>query len=505
VHSDLKPSNIFLTNSGKAKLLDFGIARAARGGAGRIDPGAMGALTPAYASCEMLEGGRPDQRDDVYSLGCVIYEMLSGKLPFDRSTNRPTAVEARDAKLTVPKINLLTDAQNAALAASLSFDRESRTQTVEALLAGLDRNALPPPATKLRILTVLKMVAAAAILLVIAAVIFFSRHESSLSAPSTVPPSGAGAGAGDAAQRVQALLDTARRLEVDPSDPDLERGARQAVAGRQRLAAGDDLEAKRLLADAEKALNRAVRQGNRLAHIGSPPDQVALAMSICTQSGNHCSPSDFSDETSRTLSLKPFAIDQTEVSNREFADFAARNNYVTGGEREGGFYSVVGGIVKFRSGESWRTLRDGQRASGNDPGSYPVRGVDFRSASDYCAAQGKRLPSEAEWEYVARGADQRIFASGNEPRTSTSGFGSGPLPVREQPATGRFGARGMGDGLLEWVDGGTATERVLRGSSWLDTNPVNQRLAMRRLVSPPHALEDSGFRCARSVDAWPDE
>jgi formylglycine-generating enzyme required for sulfatase activity len=46
---------------------------------------------------------------------------------------------------------------------------------------------------------------------------------------------------------------------------------------------------------------------------------------------------------------------------------------------------------------------------------------------------------------------------------------------------------------------------VLRGSSWLDTNPVNQRLAMRRLLPPPHAFEDSGFRCARSVDAWKEE
>jgi hypothetical protein len=111
----------------------------------------------------------------------------------------------------------------------------------------------------------------------------------------------------------------------------LEQGTRQAIAGRQRVAAGNDPEGHRILADAEQALVRAVRQGNRLAHTGSTPDQIALAISLCTQAGNRCSASDFSDEAPRTLSLPPFEIDPTEVSNREFSDFAARTNYVTRG------------------------------------------------------------------------------------------------------------------------------------------------------------------------------
>jgi hypothetical protein len=100
IHSDLKPSNIFITTSGKAKLLDFGIARAVRGKTDRFDPGVLGALTPAYASLEMLQGNAPDQSDDVYSFACVIYETLSGRHPFDRMS----ALDARGANRNPPPI-----------------------------------------------------------------------------------------------------------------------------------------------------------------------------------------------------------------------------------------------------------------------------------------------------------------------------------------------------------------------------------------------------------------
>jgi len=64
IHSDLKPANIFLTTSGKTKLLDFGIARISRGPLLQRPAGPL-ALTPAYASCEMLRGVEPNQRDDI--------------------------------------------------------------------------------------------------------------------------------------------------------------------------------------------------------------------------------------------------------------------------------------------------------------------------------------------------------------------------------------------------------------------------------------------------------
>jgi serine/threonine protein kinase len=492
IHSDLKPSNIFITTAGKAKLLDFGIARAARGGAGRIDPTDLGALTPAYASCEMFEGGKPDQRDDVYSLGCVIYEMLSGDHPHGRAS----AIDARHDGLRISPIASLTSTQNAALEKALAFDRGQRTKTVETLLEGLG-------GTRVRQSRAFVWMGVGAIVLgSLATAAWFALRDTRHASPAagSSPASSAVVADASALTRVQELAGRARNLDVDPQDPSLQRGLHQLAAAQQQVAGGSNPERATLLADAENSLNVALGSGRRLAHLGSPPNEIALALELCAQSRHPCTAADFDDEAARTVSLGPFELDKTEVTNREFSEFVAANQYVTAAERERGLYVAKGVVAVFRAGESWRTFLN--QPAHSDSTQFPVRGVDFNAATDYCRWRGRRLPTEEEWEYVARGADHRIFAWGNQPRAI--GSAGVLLSVAEQPMTGLFDTRGLGDGVLEWVDGGSSTERVMRGSSWLDANPVNRRLAMRRLLGPSHAFTDSGFRCAQSAQRWPD-
>jgi serine/threonine protein kinase len=131
VHCDFKPANVFLTDTGEVKVIDFGIARVFQrpeeeSDATVFDPGSLGALTPAYASPEMLEHLEPDPRDDIYALGCITYELLTGRHPFDRQS----ATQARASNRQPQRPENLSNRQWRALRATLAFDRKSRTPTV---------------------------------------------------------------------------------------------------------------------------------------------------------------------------------------------------------------------------------------------------------------------------------------------------------------------------------------------------------------------------------------
>ena len=136
VHCDLKPANVFLTDKGQVKVIDFGISRVFRkpeedaADVTVFDPGSLGGLTPAYASPEMLEHREPDPRDDIYALACITYELLTGRHPFDRMS----ATQARSAGIKPQRPKNLGGRQWRALKAALSFDRETRTPSVTRFL-----------------------------------------------------------------------------------------------------------------------------------------------------------------------------------------------------------------------------------------------------------------------------------------------------------------------------------------------------------------------------------
>jgi serine/threonine protein kinase len=140
VHSDIKPSNLFLTDAMVLKVLDFGIAAPMRSADTAssetlLNPRRLGAVAPRYSSLEMFLGKDADPSDDVYSAACVIYELITGKHPF-QGLETPRAAELN---LKPEPVKVLSRAQNRVLAKALNFRRKDRTGTMAELRDGLLR------------------------------------------------------------------------------------------------------------------------------------------------------------------------------------------------------------------------------------------------------------------------------------------------------------------------------------------------------------------------------
>jgi len=133
VHCDLKPANVYITKEKVVKILDFGIARAIQvSDVFEVDESlnqgdGMNALTPSYASCEMIDGETPEPRDDIYALAVISYELLTGLHPYGRKS----AVQAHKQGLKPKVIKSLTHRQWRVLSAALSFKREQRPDSVK--------------------------------------------------------------------------------------------------------------------------------------------------------------------------------------------------------------------------------------------------------------------------------------------------------------------------------------------------------------------------------------
>lgn len=139
VHSDFKPGNVMVTPAGVPKVFDFGIARAGKhmgnavGEETVFDAGTLGALTPAYASLEMIQGAQPTPSDDVYALGCIVFELLTGKHPYAKASAEVAMKAARQP----PAAPGLTRRQYQALCDAVAFSGERRLQSADQLLEGL--------------------------------------------------------------------------------------------------------------------------------------------------------------------------------------------------------------------------------------------------------------------------------------------------------------------------------------------------------------------------------
>jgi serine/threonine protein kinase len=147
VHSDLKPGNVFITNDNHIKILDFGIARAVsslsedngESADGTVfDAQELGGLTPTYASNEMFLNAEPHPSDDIFALGLIGYELLTGIHPYGRKPANRAVAEKLEAK----KIKSIKPHQARALLESIALRREDRIADAHVFLAKFDKTSI---------------------------------------------------------------------------------------------------------------------------------------------------------------------------------------------------------------------------------------------------------------------------------------------------------------------------------------------------------------------------
>jgi serine/threonine-protein kinase len=491
VHRDLKPENVMLPETGGVKLLDFGLAgqleqrSTQAGSATALATVSAFQGTPGYIAPEQYGGGRADSRADVFALGVIIFELVVGERPFGAGREALRATPPRcDGDVWARHHRGL----GTVTARMLAIDRDARfvdgAEVWEAL-KGLDARARASgrgPRRRRRWrwragLAVIGLVVVPVIALLVAG----DAGPGHARDPDPPPADMALIAEGelDVGQSLDAVAEQCKRI------------------GPKCTGAPNDTEA-----------GQAVQNLRRVLGYQVPRTRVQVA---------------------------PFYLDIHEVTNREMV--GVLNGATSSLTVEADDTTHQPRYVRFQTGAGPTDpfLLDLDPASGGieatpdqrfrvreGRGQWPVVQATWSGAEFYCKAQGKRLPTENEWEAAARGHEDREYPWGAEPPRCHGVVipNDAYLPVPGCLATAEpadvmtapqdvtpQGVHDLGGNVSEWVStvfdeggrdhegsGGPTSPRVIRGGSWAYSFPVHTSARNKRPGNT--SQKNVGFRCA---------
>lgn len=557
VHRDLKPANILFDAAGRAVVTDFGLARAMQLSSSSSS-GTTGG-TPYYRAPELWNGRPPaNPATDVYSLGCILGEMLTGKPLFggdtpeevltrhlvhgpdfgedwppegiphrvrtiiEKALQRDPAQRYGDAQTfsqALAGLNPIIDGgkatgENAQTQAQMNLQIESevrdRGETNEQSHQ-LAESVVSTPVTRKSLPRWTWALLGPALLL---GLIYFAVR-------GLIPP---GAPTALPTQPVVALVtesptDTTIGISTSTPEP-LSQTYTVIPASIPTLDPG----IPPACTEAGQTWNSpvdgmtlvCVPAGEFEMGVSDETINLMLAQYSLLESG------DFDGEQPvHTVMLDAYWIDQTEVTNRQFAQFVSSTGYQTDAEKDGWAEVYINGNRKILYGANWKHPL-GLSSNLDSKQTHPVVLVSWQDASAYCSWAGRKLPSEAQWEKAARGMDGRIYPWGNDtPTCKLANFNQKDYPcvgstsiVGSYPeGASPYGVFDMAGNVNEWVEdwyglyspddqvnpGGptSGVHRIIRGGSWSWIDHGLMSFRRHRYYGSSYRGVDLGFRCSQ--------